>query len=48
MAVLTHATFGLLVVAAFMESVYVLTADWIRGETVIVVKGDNPHSKLHT
>ena len=34
--------FGLLVVAAFLVSSNIPIADWIRGETVIVVKDDDP------
>ena len=45
--VVTHATFGLLAVAAFLVSSNMSTADWIRGKTVIVVKGDDPFSRLH-
>ena len=40
-------TFGLLAVAAILESSNIPTADRIRGETVIVVKDDDPLSRLH-
>ena len=41
-------TFGLLAVSAFLESSNIPTADWVRGEAVIIVKDDNPLSRLHT
>ena len=37
-----HATFGLLVVATFLGSSKVSTTDWIKGETVVIEKGDDP------
>ena len=45
--VVTHATFGLQAVAAFVVSRNMLTSDWIRYETVIIVNGDDPLSRLH-
>ena len=38
----------MLVVVAFLESSYIPTADRISGEKVIVVKGDDLLSRLHT
>ena len=46
--VVTHATFGLLAVATFLVSSNMPTADLIRVETVTIVKGDDPLSRLHT
>ena len=37
----------MLTVAAFLESINMPTADWIRSETVIAVKGDDSFSKLY-
>ena len=37
--VVTCTTFGFLIVTAFLESSNMLTADYIRGETIIVVNG---------
>ena len=45
--VVTYAIFGLLAVVTFLESSNMLTADQIRGETAIVVKGDDLISRLH-
>ena len=45
--VITHVTFGLLAVAAILESNNMPTADRIRGERVIVMKDDDPVSRLH-
>ena len=45
--VVTHTTFGLLAVATFLELSNMPTADWIRGETVNVVKVDDLLSRLH-
>ena len=45
--VVTHTTFGLLAVTTFLKSRKMPTADWIRDETVTIVKGDllsRPHS----
>ena len=44
--VVTHATFGLLIVAAFLVSSNMPTADLIRSETIIVTRGDDPFSRL--
>ena len=46
--VVTFATFGLLTVTGFMVSSNIPTTDWIRDQTVIVVKYDNTLSRLHT
>ena len=43
----THAKFCLLTIGALLESSNMPTADWIRNETVIVVKGDDPLSRHH-
>ena len=43
--VITSATFGLLPFAAFLVSSDI--ADWVRGETVVAVTGDNLLSRLH-
>ena len=48
--VVTHATFGLLAVVAYLKSSRMSTADWIKsesGEAVIIVKDDNLLSMLH-
>ena len=45
--VVTCASFSLLAFAVFLESSNMPTAVLIRGETVIVVKGNDPVSKLH-
>ena len=42
MTVAPHAKFGLLVVATFLGSSEMSTSDWIKGETVVIVKGDHP------
>ena len=42
------ATFGLLTVSGFMVSINMPTAEWIRDQTVIIVKRDDLLSKLHT
>ena len=47
MTVVIRATFGLLAVAAFLESSSMLTANRKRAETVIFVKGDDLLSRLH-
>ena len=44
--VITYATFSLLTIAVFLESSKMFTANWIRGETVIIVKGDDQLSRL--
>ena len=44
----THATFSLLKAVVFLKSSNMPTANKIRGETVIVVKGDDLLSRLHT
>ena len=44
--VVTCATFGLLAVAAYLKSSNMPTADFISGETVIVIKGDDPLSRF--
>ena len=41
------ATFGLLAVAAFLDSLNMPIADRIRGESLIVVKDDDLLSRLH-
>ena len=46
--VVTHVTFGLVPVAAFLLSSNMPIVDWIRGETIIVVKGDKLLSRLRT
>ena len=46
--IVTNATFGLLIVAAFLVSSNMPTADLIRGETIIVARGDDPLSRLHS
>ena len=46
--VVTHVTFGFLAAATFLLSSNMLTTDWIRGVTVIVVKGDKSLSMFHT
>ena len=46
--VVTYATFGLLAVAAFLETSIIPIADRIRDETVTVVNSDDPLSRLHT
>ena len=46
--VVTHATFGLLAVAAFWESSNLPRTYWIRIKTVIVAKGADCFSRLHT
>ena len=46
--VVTHATFGLLGVAAFQESNNLPRTYWIRSKTVIVAKGADCLSRLHT
>ena len=45
--VVTCAKVGLLVIATFLESSNMPTADSIRGETVIVMKGDDLLSRFH-
>ena len=45
--VVTHVTYGLLAVVAFLESSKMPTADWRRGETAIIVKGDDTLSRFH-
>ena len=45
--VVTHATFSVLAVAAFVVSRNIPTADCTSGETVIVVKGNNSLSRHH-
>ena len=45
--IITRVTFGLLAVAAIPESNNMPTADRIRGERVIVMKDDDPVSRLH-
>ena len=45
--VVTHATFSLPAVAAFLESSNMPTANRIRSQTVIIVKGDDLLSRLH-
>ena len=45
--VVTCASFGLLAVTVFLESSNMSTADLIRGETVIVMKGDDLVSRFH-
>ena len=46
--VVTHVTFDLVTVAAFVLPSNILIIDLIRGETVIVVKGDKSLSRLRT
>ena len=46
--IVTCTAFSLLVAAAFLESSNMPTADWIRDETLIVMMGDDPLSRLHS